>query len=372
MGRTLIFTINPGATSTKCALYEVTEAGLCGRHEQAVEHPDALLAQFSSIAAQLDYRYELVNRFLAARMEDTDTLIGCAGRGGMLTPVPSGAIRVNQQLVDFSLNSPVYQHASNLGAPLAYRVAQQHGVDAYIVDPVSVDEFLPVARLSGHPEFERFSFVHALNTRATARKLAGQLAKPFEQLNCVVAHLGAGFSIAAIKQGRIVDNDNRMEGAAFTPERAGAVPPIPLIDACFSGRYSCAELKKKLYGEGGLYGYLGTRDLREVEQRIRQNDRQAKLVFDAMIYQIKKSMAAMASVLDFELDGFILTGGLAYSDALVTALQQGLSRIASVHAYPGSNENQALAETTLRVLDNQAPCLSWPIVGAQVELEEAC
>lgn len=372
MGRALIFTVNPGATSTKCALYEVADTQLRCCAEQAVEHPDGLLAQFISISAQLDYRYELVNRFLAVSMDAADTLIGCAGRGGMLTPVPSGAIRINQQLVDFSLHRPVYQHASNLGAPLAYRVAQQYGVAAYIVDPVSVDEFLPVARLSGHPEFERFSFVHALNTRASARKLADHIAKPFGQLNCVVAHLGAGFSISAIKQGRIVDNDNRMEGAAFTPERAGAVPPIPLIDACFSGRYSSAELKKKLYGEGGLYGYLGTRDLREVEQRIRDNDLQAKLVFDAMIYQVKKSMAAMASVLDFELDGFILTGGLAYSDALVAELQQGLSRIATVHAYPGSNENQALAETTFRVLANEAPCLSWPVASDQAELREDC
>jgi len=361
MARHLIFTVNPGATSTKCALYALQPSTLDPVHKQTLEHPDRELAQFAGIAEQFDYRADQVAAFLQQGLGAGDRIIACAGRGGMLTPVPSGAIRVCPELVHFSLHTPVYAHASNLGAALAHRVAQQHGVDAYIVDPVSVDEFWPVARLSGSPEFERFSFVHALNTRATARQLAQRLGKPFERLNCVVAHLGAGFSIAALHRGRIVDNDNRMEGAAFTPERAGGVPPIPLIDACYSGRYSRAELKKKLYGEGGLYAYLGTRDLRQVEARIEQGDAYAQLIFDALVYQIGKSMAAMAAALDFQLDGLILTGGLAYSARLCARLQQKLAPIGTLYPYPGSNENRALAETTARVLTGLAPCLSWPV-----------
>ncbi len=361
MSSELIFTVNPGATSTKCALYEVSGESLHCRQETVIEHPDAILAKFSGIAEQLEYRYQRVKQFLNEGLKANDRLIACAGRGGMLTPVPSGAILISQELVDFSMNTPVYQHASNLGAPLAYLVAKGRGINAYIVDPVSVDEFSPVARISGSPDFTRFSFVHALNTRATARKLAQQLHQPFEQFNAVVAHLGAGFSISAIRNGRIVDNDNRMEGGAFTPERAGGIPPIPLIDACFSGRYSAAQLKKKLYGEGGLYGYLGTRDLRDVEALIEQGDSRAQLIYDAMLYQIRKSMAAMASVLEFKLHGFILTGGLAYSKTLVASLSKTLEAVAPVYAFPGSNENQALAETTLRVVKQGAEFLTWPI-----------
>lgn len=378
--REMIFTVNPGATSTKCALFELAGSALQCRHEATIEHPDAVLARFDSIADQLDYRLQRVKQFLSEGLQEQDRLIACAGRGGMLTPVPSGAILVNPALVKFSLETPVYQHASNLGAPLAYQIASDSGVQAYIVDPVSVDEFTPVARISGCPDFDRFSFVHALNTRATARKLAEQLNQPFDKLNCVVAHLGAGFSISAIRNGRIVDNDNRMEGGAFTPERAGGLPPIPLIDACFSGRYSAAELKKKLYGEGGLFGYLGTRDLRDVEAMIDQGDSRAKLIYDAMLYQIRKSMAAMASVLDFDLHGFILTGGLAYSTTLVSRLSDTLEAVAPVYAFPGSNENQALAETTVRVIQQDAEFLTWPIDPAHhsigdlntAALEEAC
>lgn len=372
MTRALIFTVNPGATSTKCALYAIDGKKLHAVQEQAIEHPDALLAGFNGIADQLDYRLGLVERFLAEALAIGDQIVACAGRGGMLTPVPSGAIRINPALVDFSLHTPVYQHASNLGAPLAHRIATQHGVESYIVDPVSVDEFWPVARLSGSPEFDRFSFVHALNTRATARKLAQRLNKPFERLNCVVAHLGAGFSISAIHRGRIVDNDNRMEGAAFTPERAGGIPPIPLIDACFSGRFTRTALKKHLYGEGGLYGYLGTRDLREVEARIQKGDEQARLVFGAMLYQIRKSMAAMAAALAFDIDGFILTGGLAYSKKLVADLQDALAPVGPVFSYPGSNENESLAETTASVLNNEAPFLTWPIATDRPPIQEAC
>lgn len=370
MSRELIFTVNPGATSTKCALHQRQGTAVHGVAERTIEHPDAVLARFDGIADQLEYRQTRVDAFLAETLAEGDRLVACAGRGGMLTPVPSGAIRVNRALVEFSLHTPVYQHASNLGAALAHRVAQRHGVRAYIVDPVSVDEFTPVARISGCPGFERFSFVHALNTRATARQLADQLGKPFEALNCVVAHLGAGFSISALKQGRIVDNDNRMESAAFTPERAGGVPPIPLIDACFSGDYSREQIKRKLYGEGGLYGYLGTRDLREVEARIRAGDAQARLVYGAMLYQIRKSMAAMAAVLVFDLDGFILTGGLTHSDTLVAELRDALGPVAPVYAFPGSNENSALAETTARVLAGQARFMTWPIAVDRPPLDK--
>ncbi|GGK58349.1 butyrate kinase [Amphritea balenae] len=369
MSRDLIFTVNPGATSTKCALFQITDSGVKPSQDLTIEHPDSELANFTGIPDQLEYRYQLVERFLSDGLLDDDRIVGCAGRGGMLTPVPSGAIKVNAELVEFSLMTPVYQHASNLGAPLAYKVGQQYGVDAYIVDPVCVDEFTAVARMSGSPDFNRFSFVHALNTRATARKLAQQQGRKFEDMSFVVAHLGGGFSISCIKQGRIVDNDNRMEGGAFTPERAGGVPPIPLIDACFSGEFSQQELKKKLYGEGGLYAYLGTRDLRDVEQMIETGDARAQLVYDALVYQILKSMAAMASVAHFDVDAFILTGGLAFSKRLTNDLTAALEKIGPVSLFPGSNENESLAETTVDVLQNRMQAMSWPVKAVDNGME---
>jgi butyrate kinase len=268
---------------------------------------------------------------------------------------------VNDALVEFALHTPVYHHASNLGAPLAQAVAKQHGVDAYIVDPVSVDELPDVARISGFPEIPRFSFVHALNIRACGRRLAIELGKPFDTLNAVVAHMGAGISIAAIKNGRIVESANRMENAPFSPERAGGLPIMPLIALCYSGKYSEAELKKKLYGCGGVFAYLGTKDMRQVEQMIADGDEHAALIWDAMLYQIQKTIGAMAAVLDFQLDGIILTGGMAQSDKVVTTLTTGCKALAPVTVYPGSHESEALAAGAARVMSGAEQAMTWPI-----------
>ncbi|WP_323036390.1 butyrate kinase [Pararhodobacter sp.] len=279
----------------------------------------------------------------------------------MLSPVPAGVIAVNQALVDFALYTPVYRHASNLGAPLALAIAQDHKVEAFIVDPVSVDELPEVARLSGFPELPRFSFVHALNIRACGRRLAQELGKPLETLNAVVAHMGAGISIAAIRNGRIVDSTNRMENSPFSPERAGGLPIMPLIELCYSGKYSEAELKKKLYGNGGVFAYLGTKDMRQVEAMIAKGDAKAGLVWEAMLYQIRKAIGAMGAVLDFEPDGIILTGGMAQSNKVVGALTAGCAALAPVHVYPGSHESEALASGAARVMAGSEKAMTWPV-----------
>lgn len=361
MGKKLIFTVNPGATTTKCALYSLEE---CKVHEFAsknIEHPDNIINAFGGIAEQVDYREESVRQFISETIGSDDTIIACAGRGGMLTPVPSGVIEINEELVNFSLFTPVYQHASNLGAPLAFRIAKTYSVKAYIADPVGVDELPEIARISGAPLFPRFSFVHALNIRATVRKFSEDIGKNFKDVRCVIAHLGAGFSIAAVQDGKIVDNDNRMEGAAFTPERAGGVPPIPLVNACFSGQYTKQQIMKMLYGEAGLFAYLKTKDVREVLSRIEKGDAYAESIYNAMIYQICKEIAAMASVLKFDLDGIILTGGIAYSEKVVRDIKDRVERAAKVYVYAGSNENRSLAEGVARVMCGEEKCMEWPI-----------
>ncbi|MEO0237902.1 MAG: butyrate kinase [candidate division WOR-3 bacterium] len=357
----VIFSVNPGATTTKCSIYKIVEKGIKEIVSENIEHPTEEIKSFKDITSQVDYRYEKVKDFLNRNMKDDYKIVATAGRGGMLTPVPSGVIKINEELVHFSLYTPVYQHASNLGAPLAYRVAKENGVDSFIVDPVSVDEFTDVARISGAKDFPRFSFVHALNIRATVRKLSEMLNIDFNRIKCVVAHLGAGFSIAAFVEGKIVDNDNRMESAPFTAERAGGVPPIPLVNACFSGQYTKQEIMKKLYGEGGLYGYLKTKDLREVLKMIESGDKYAELIYNAMVYQIAKEIGAMGSVMDFEIDGIILTGGMVYSEKLVKDLTKKVGKIGKIYVFPGSNENEALALGVYRVLKGEEKFLTWPV-----------
>lgn len=360
MGKDLILTINPGTTTTRIGLFEPQGAEVVAVLEQTIEHDETRMAGFSSIAAQLPFRAEAVQNFLNA-IPGGIRLAAVAGRGGMLSPVPAGAIAVNDELVDFALHRPVHHHASNLGAPLAHCIAGVAGCPAFIVDPVSVDELPPVARISGCPDIPRFSFVHALNIRACGRRLATSLGKPFEALDAVVAHMGAGISIAALKGGRIVDSSNRMENSPFSPERAGGLPPMPLIDLCYSGAFSQAELKRRLYGQGGVFAYLGTKDMRRVEAMIAEGDEKALLVWEAMVYQIGKTIGAMAAVLDFRPEAIILTGGMAHSEQIVAALTQRCWALAPLTLYPGSHESEALAAGAMRALSGVEPARDWPV-----------
>lgn len=360
MSNSLILAINPGTTTTRCALFAVEGERVEAECEKTLEHDETTMEKFASIAAQLEFRAAHISDFLAENLGQ-NRLVACAGRGGMLTPVPAGVIRVNNALVNFALHTPVYHHASNLGAPLADRIASGFEIPAFVVDPVSVDELAPYARITGFSELPRFSFVHALNIRACGRKLSDEIGKPFDKLRAVVAHLGAGFSIAALVNGQLVDSSNRMEISPFTPERAGGLPPLPLIELCYSGKYSREELLKKLYGEGGLYGLLGTKDVRKVEAMIDAGHDQARLVYKAMLYQITKAIGAMAAAADFDLDAIVLTGGLSNSKRITGYLTERLMRMAPVHVYPGSDECRALAEGAARVLCGSETALTWPV-----------
>jgi butyrate kinase len=356
----LILTINPGTTTTRIGLFEPADAGVESVLEETIEHDEKTMASFASIPDQLDFRLEVITQFLA-RLPREVKLAAIAGRGGMLSPVPAGIIAVDEALVDFALHTPRHQHASNLGAPLSFRMAAKQECPAFVVDPVSVDELPAVARVSGFPEIPRFSFVHALNIRACGRRLADHFGRPFTELDLVVAHLGAGISVAALRRGRIVDNSNRMENAPFSPERAGGLPTIPLIDLCYSGKYEKHELKKRLYGHGGAYAYLGTTDIQRVEAMMAGGDARAELVWRAMLYQIAKAIGAMAAVLEFRPDAIILTGGMAQSSKIVAALTASCEALAPIHVYPGSFENIALAEGAARALAGEEIPMKWPV-----------
>lgn len=343
-----ILAINPGSTSTKFALYVKESPALV----KNIRHSDAELAPFRgrSILEQQQFRAQQIEAALDEAGHDIRELRAVVGRGGLLPPVASGTYLVNDDMLEELRLAKRGAHAANLGACLAQSLAQKAGVKAYIVDPVSVDEWPEHVRLSGSALLERQCLSHALNSKAVAKRYAREQGKPYESLRLIVAHLGSGISVSAHADGRMIDVTNSREEGAFSTERSGSVPVMQLVDLCFSGRYTRDQVEAALFREGGLYSYLGTKDLLEVERRMDRGDSNAELVFDAMVYQIAKEIGAMAAVLCGRVDAVLLTGGMAHSDRLINALTDFVSWIAPIMRYPGEDELQALVEGALRVL----------------------
>jgi butyrate kinase len=335
-----ILVINPGSTSTKIALF----LGETLDKERELSHPGDELKGFATTLEQLDYRLGIVRQALGEWQTGARDLQAIIGRGGPLKPLAGGVYRVGAGLLTDLRSGKLVDHASILGGLIAARLAQEAGIPAFIADPVSVDEFDEVARISGLPEIPRLSLSHALNIKAVVREVAHQMGRPPESLNFVVAHMGGGISVAAHRQGRQVDVNNANDAGPFSPERVGTLPLSGLMKLCFSGKYTQPELKKKLIGNGGLMAHLGTNDAREVVKRIEAGDKQAALVLDAMAYQIAKEIGAMATVLCGKLDGIILTGGLAHNTYVVGKITERISFLGKVIVKPGQNELKALAE----------------------------
>lgn len=347
----LILAVNPGSTSTKVAVYQGHRPAL----EAVAGLSDAELAGYAHrpILDQLELRLESVLSALGGAGIDPAALDATVGRGGLLRPLRSGTYRVGDAMLDELRRAPRGQHASNLGAFLARRLAEPAGCPAFIVDPVSVDEWDDVARLSGLEGLDRECLSHALNTKAVAKRHAAEVGRPYTELRLLVVHMGSGHSVSAHRDGRMVDVTNSREEGAFSTERAGTVPSVRLVQWVLDRGLSAHEAERQLFREGGLHSYLGTRDLREVERRIEAGDDRARVAFEAMAYQLRKEVGAMAAVLDGDIDAILLTGGMAHSQRLVTVLRAGLQWIAPVHVYPGEDELRALADGAARVLAGQ-------------------
>lgn len=352
-----ILVINPGSTSTKFAVFGDDKPLFV----QNIRHTDSDLARYKgkSVLDQQDFRRMLIIDALAKTGIHASGLAAVVGRGGLLKPLASGTYRVNQAMLDELRSAERGEHASNLGAYLAYEIAREANVPAFVVDPVSVDEWPQRARLSGCAELPRQCLSHALNTKAVAKRFAREQGKRYEDLKLVIAHIGSGISVSAHENGRMVDVTNSREEGAFSTERAGTVPVMSLVEMCFSGKYTYSQIETLLFREGGLYSYLGTKDLAIVEERIRAGEDRPALVFDAMVYQIAKEIGAMAVSLQGFLDAILLTGGMAHSEKLVRSLREYISWIAPVHTYPGEDELQALAEGALRVLRGEEAALQY-------------
>lgn len=342
----MVLAINPGSTSTKFAVYK----GESLYFKETIKHHDDQLMKYSSVASQLDYRYELLLSYLEKHKVKVEELDGVVGRGGFLNPLPSGTYIVDDAMINDVQTAKYGEHASNLGAMIAYKVASKQHIPAYIVDPIVVDEFEDVARLSGIPELERQSTFHALNIKAVSRKVAEELGKSYESFNFVIAHLGSGISVVAQKKGRVIDVNNANNEGPFSPERSGGLPAFQLVQLCYSGKFTEKELLTHISKEGGFYAYLGTKNAMEVEEKAMKGEKNAKLVLDAMIYQVAKEIGAMSAVLDGEVDGIILTGGLSYADIIVEGITKKVKFIAPIHVVPGEEELEALAFGALRVL----------------------
>lgn len=306
--------INSGSTSTKISIFENDKETMT----ETIRHSTKEINDFKEIYDQFDFRKEIIMKTLSEKNIDLSKLSAIIGRGGNMKPVVGGTYEVNEEMLKDLKIGVMGQHASNLGGGLAHSIASELGLKAYVVDPVVVDEFEPLARISGTPLIPRKSKDHPLNQRSVAREAAKQMGGTYKDFNFIIAHLGGGISIGSHKKGRMIDVNNALDGdGPFSPERCGCIPFGTLMDLCYSGDYTKQELRKKLVGGGGLVGYLGTNDAREVGNRIKEGDEYAKLIYEAMAYQISKEIGASAAVLKGNVDAILLTGGLAYDSMLM-------------------------------------------------------
>ncbi len=353
--------INPGSTSTKISYFRDEKEIFT----ENIVHTREELKAFHKMFDQFDYRYNIITKFMEEKNIRPEELHAVVARGGLMKPVPAGTYNIDEAMIgdlrDKSEERWGFEHAANLAAPIAYKIAVSLGIPSFIVDPITVSELPPVARISGVPEIEYRSTLHALNLRAVGRLVAQEyLNKRFDEVNMIGTHMGGGISVAAFNHGKAVDvNMGALGYGPFSPQRAGTLAIIDVMNLCFSGKYTQKDLMKKFMKESGLTGYLGTDDAIEIEKRISNGDEKAKLVYEAMAYGTAKEIASMAAVLKGSVDGIFITGGLANSKMVVGTITDMVGFIGKVFIYPSQNEMYALALGALRVLKGEEKALTY-------------
>lgn len=343
----LILVINPGSTSTKVSLFE----GEKELFTETIQHRLEELARFNRASDQDLYRMGLIIKLLQKKKVDATKIKAIVGRGGLLKPIEGGTYRVNQYMVADLRKGAQGDHPSNCGGLIAYAMAQNLGCEAFIVDPVVVDEMQDIARLSGMPLIQRKSIFHALNQKAVARQASARLGKRYRETSLIVAHLGGGITVGAHYHGRVIDVNNGLDGdGPYSPERSGGVPIGDLVKVCYSGEYTYADMKKLIKGHGGVVAYLGTHDMKYVEEQVKAGNETHRLVYEGIAYQVAKEIGACATVLNGRIDAICLTGGLAFSELMVQWIKERVEWMAPVMVFPGEEEMKALALGALRVL----------------------
>ena len=345
-----LLTINPGSTSTKIAVYDDTNPVFV----EVLRHRKDELAPFETIYDQYEFRKQLILGILRQKGIELKTLDAVVGRGGLVKPVEGGTYTVNERILEDARIGIQGQHPCNLGGIIAYDIAKMINKPAFVVDPGVVDELDDIARYTGIPNIKRTSLFHALNQKAVARRYAAEKGTKYENLNLIIVHLGGGISVGCHKKGRVVDVNNALEGEGpFSPERAGSLPVGEVIKICYSGKYTFEEMKKYISSKCGFNAYFNTQDVREVEKMIDEGNEKAKIVYEAMAYQVAKWIGMLSVVLKGEVDAIILTGGIAYSERFVGLIKERVEFIAPIVIYPGEDEMLALAEGGLRVLNGE-------------------
>lgn len=342
-----ILAINPGSTSTKIAVYEDEKPLFV----ENIKHTQEEIGEFKNYLEQYHLRANVIVKVLNERGIKPEELSAVVGRGGPFKSLESGTYAVNEAMKSDVLSGRVQaDHISNIGCLLASEIAEKAKIPAFIVDPVSVDEFHELARISGHPQIPRKSLAHALNIKMVAKKYAKQLGKPYEELNLVIAHLGGGISITAHRNGRMIDVNNANDEGPFSPQRCGTLPITGLAEYCFSSGKTKDQIMAELIKKGGMTALLGTDDMQEVKRRIDSGDPKAELVVNAMAYQIGKEIGAYSAVLGGKVDAILITGGLAFNDWFVDMVKKYTSWIAPIYVFPGEDEMEGLVLGVLRVL----------------------
>ncbi len=338
-----ILAINPGNTSTKIGFFKSNKL----LNQKSIRHDKKDLEVFPNILDQLEFRSRSIGTFLRDNDIRTSGIDHFIGRGGLLKPLESGLYMVNQDMINDLKSTKYGEHSSNLGALIAQRIASKYGKKAYILDPVCVDELEPIVRITGHPEIHKVSAFHALNQKSVARRASVELGKQYSDLNLIIAHLGSGISVGLHRKGKIVDVNNAIAGEGpFSPERSGGIPAGTFLKYAFENKLDYQESLKMLYGRGGMYAYLGTNDFQEVmEIYMKGNNKKVKLVIDAMAYKITKAIAALAAPVAGEVDGIVITGGLAYSKTFISIIRSNIKFLTdNIFIYPGEDELQAMAD----------------------------
>ena len=351
-----LLVINPGSTSTKVSIFEDKKQIL----DATLRHTAEELEHFTTTYSQKDFRKELIIEKLAEenyKLADFDAIVG---RGGMVRPLESGTYMVNDSLLKDLTNAAYGEHASNLGAIVASELIEEAGCDAYISDPVVVDELHDLARISGLPQMPHRCVFHALNQKATARKYCKEVDQEYKDVNILICHMGGGISVGVHTGGKIIDVNNCVNGTGtFSPERSGTLPADDLVKMCFSGEYSQYEINKMINGKGGLMAHLGMNQAHHIVEKIEAGDTHAELILDAMAYNVAKEIGAAATVLKGKVDAILLTGGIAYNDYVCSRIISRIDFIAPVKRYPGEDEMGALASNVLNVLNGKEDCLIY-------------
>jgi butyrate kinase len=344
-----ILVINPGSTSTKIAVFEDIKEIFV----KNINHNTEDLSPFQRVSEQYDFRKRVVIDVLKSNGIELSSFSAVIGRGGLIKPVSSGVYIINDLMKKHLRQNFAGEHASNLGGLIADSIAKEIGLsEAYIADPVVVDELQEVARVTGHPKFKKKSVFHALNQKAIARVYAKEQNINYEELRLIVAHMGGGISVGAHKDGQVVDVNQALNGdGPFSPERSGTLPMDQIIGACFSGKYTKMEMLQCITGKGGYVAYFGHNNAIEIEKAAREGNPKASLIEYAMAYQVAKEIGACATVLKGRVDAILLTGGLAYGKPFVEHITRHVSWIAPVKIYPGEDEMRALALNALMVLE---------------------